>query len=318
MKLVLATNANASHFPLLDELAAEGIAVVPAFDVASLRRELVDADGVYGWPSAEILAEAKRLRWLQSPSAGVETLWSLPELQRSDVAVTNARGAHAPNMAEHVFAMILAFSRGILPAREFQKEHRWEARAAREYCYELAGKTLGVIGYGNIGRQVARRARAFDLQVLAVDAQPVASDDPSTEVWPLGRLHDLLAQSDVVVVAAPATPDSKHLIGTPQLQTMKRTAGLIVISRGALFDHAALATALRQGAIAWAGIDATEPEPLLADSPLWDIPTCLITPHSSGHSIEKERRVIELLRENARRLARGQPLLNVVDKERGY
>jgi phosphoglycerate dehydrogenase-like enzyme len=318
MKLVLATNANASHFALLDELAAEGIEVISAFDAATLRRELADAEGVYGWPPLELLAEAKRLRWLQSPSAGVEHLWSLPELQRSDVVVTNARGAHAPNMAEHVFAMILAFSRSILRARDFQKGHRWEARAAREYCYELAGKTLGIIGYGNIGRQVARRARAFDMQVLAVDAQPVASDDPSTEVWPLGRLADLLAQSDVVVVAAPATPESKHLIGALQLQTMKRAAGLVVISRGALFDHAALATALSEGTIAWAGIDATEPEPLPADSPLWDLPTCLVTPHSSGHSIEKERRVIEILRDNARRLARGEPLLNVVDKERGY
>jgi phosphoglycerate dehydrogenase-like enzyme len=99
---------------------------------------------------------------------------------------------------------------------------------------------------------------------------------------------------------------------------MKSSSGLVVISRGALFDHDALAAALRQGTIAWAGIDATEPEPLPVDSPLWDIPTCLITPHSSGHSIEKERRVIEILRENARRLTRGQPLLNVVDKLRGY
>jgi phosphoglycerate dehydrogenase-like enzyme len=318
MKLVLLTDANSSHFWMLDELKAEGIDVIPAFDAAAQRRELADADGVYGWPSAELLATARKLQWLQSPSAGVERLWSLPDLQRSEVIVTNARGAHAPNMAEHVFAMILAFSRGILQAREFQKEHVWEARGARTSCSELAGKTLGVIGYGNIGRQVARRARAFDLRVLAVDAQPVASDDPSTQVWPLDRLDDLLAQSDIVVIAAPATPESKHLIGAPQLQTMKRSAGLVVISRGALFDHDALAAALRNGTIAWAGVDATEPEPLPADSPLWDIPTCLITPHSSGHSIEKERRVIEILRENARRLARGEPLVNVVDKERGY
>ncbi len=318
MKLVLASDANSSHFWMLDELKAEGIDVVPAFDKVTQRHELADADGVYGWPSTESLAGARKLRWLQSPSAGVERLWSLPELQNSDIIVTNARGAHAPNMAEHVFAMILAFSRGILQAREFQKEHVWAARGARESCYELAGKTLGVIGYGNIGRQVARRARAFDLTVLAVDAQAVASDDPSTEVWPLARLDDLLTQSDIVVIAAPATPESKHLIGARQLQTMKRDAGLIVISRGALFDHDALAVALRQGIIAWAGVDATEPEPLPPDSPLWDIPTCLITPHSSGHSIEKERRVIEVVRENARHLARGQPLINVVDKARGY
>jgi phosphoglycerate dehydrogenase-like enzyme len=318
MKLVLTTDANGSHFGLLDELTAEGIDVVPAFDEEAQRRELPDADGVYGWPSAELLATATRLRWLQSPSAGVERLWSLPDLQRSEVTVTNARGAHAPNMAEHVFAMILAFTRGILAAREFQKERLWEARAARESCSELAGKTLGVIGYGNIGRQVARRARAFDLHVLAVDAQPVAPDEPATEIWPLGRLDDLLARSDVVVVAAPATPKSKHLIGAAQLRRMKRSAGLVVISRGALFDHAALADALRAGTIAWAGVDATEPEPLPADSPLWGLPTCLITPHSSGHSVEKERRVIEIVRENARRLARGEPLLNVVDKARGY
>ena len=318
MKLVLATNANDRYFGLLDELKAEGIDVVPAFDEATLQRELPDADGVYGWPSAGLLATATKLRWLQSPSAGVERLWSLPDLQSSDVVVTNARGAHAPNMAEHVFAMILAFSRGILQAREFQKDHVWEARAAREFCYELADKTLGVIGYGNIGRQVARRARAFDMAVLAIDAQPVPSDDPATEVWPLGRLDELLARSDVVVIAAPATPESRHLIGASQLQRMKRSAGLVVISRGALFDHAALAAALRDRTIAWAGVDATEPEPLPADSPLWDIPTCLITPHSSGHSIEKERRVIEILRENARRLARGESLLNVVDKSRGY
>src|SRR5262249_34520232 len=152
------------------------------------------------------------------------------------------------------------FTRGILAAREFQKEHLWEARAARESCSELAGKTLGVIGYGNIGRQVARRARAFDLHVLAVDAQPVASDDPSTAIWPLGRLDALLARADVVVAAAPATPESKHLIGAAQLQVMKPTAGLVVISRGALFDHAALADALRDRTIAWAGVDATEPE----------------------------------------------------------
>ena len=314
MKLVLAVRANESHFHLLDDLAAEGIEVVEAFDQASQLREMPDADGVYGWPSAAVLAQARKLRWLQSPSAGVERIWALPELQRSDVAITNARGAHAVNMAEHVFAMMLAFSRGILKAREFQHERRWEARVAREYCYELAEKTMGVIGYGNIGRQVARRARAFDMTILAVDAQPGPSDDPKTEVWPLGRLDDLLRASDVVVISAPATPESRHMIGAAQLAAMKRSAGLVVISRGALFDHDALAGALRDGTIAWAGVDATEPEPLPPESPLWGIENCLVTPHSSGHSIEKEQRVIEIVRENARRLAAGQPLVNVVDK----
>jgi D-2-hydroxyacid dehydrogenase (NADP+) len=314
VKLVLATNANGRYFNMLDELAAEGVQVVEAFDEETLRREIVDADGIYGWPSAEAFKLSTKLRWVQSPSAGVERIWALPELQKDDrVVVTNARGAHAVNMAEHVFGLILTFSRGLIVAREFQKEHRWEARLARDYCYELAEGTIGIIGYGNIGRQVAKRARAFDMKVVAVDAYP-ASD----EVWPLSRLDDLLGASDVVVISAPATPESRHMIAAPQLAKMKRDAGLVVISRGALFDHDALAAALHAGTIAWAGVDATEPEPLPPDSPLWDAPNCLITPHSSGHSVQKEERVIAIVKENARRLARSEELVNVVDKQKGY
>src|SRR5262245_53957106 len=318
MKLVLATDANGRFFDLLDDLS--DVRVVRAYDEEALRRELVDADGVYGWPSAEALAGARRLRWLQSPSAGVERLWSLPELQRSDVVVTNARGAHAPNMAEHVFGLVLAFSRGILVARTFQEERRWEARLAREFCYELAGSTIGIIGYGNIGRQVARRAHAFDMRVVAVDAQPRprAVDDPAAELSGLDGLPDLLASSDVVVVCAASTPRARRMIGRRELQRMRPTAGLVVISRGALVDHEALAEALAERWIAWAALDATEPEPLPSESPLWGLENCLITPHSSGYSLQKERRVIELLRENTRRLAAGEPLLNVVDKAKGY
>ena len=318
MKLVLASNANSSHFHLLDELVSDGVTVVKAFDEQTLRREIVDADGLYGFPSAEALNLATKLRWVQSPSAGVERLWDLPVLQNSEVVVTNARGAHAVNMAEHVFAMILAYSRGILVSREHQKQHRWEAKVAREYCYELAGSTMVILGFGNIGRQVAKRARAFDMNVIAVDAVPHSAEDAAIQVWPLERLDEALSVADIVVVAAPATPESRHTINATRLRLMKPDAGLVVISRGALFDHDAVADALKAKTIAWAGIDATDPEPLPADSPLWDIETCLITPHSSGHSIQKESRVIEIVRDNARRLARGETLMNVVDKSKGY
>jgi phosphoglycerate dehydrogenase-like enzyme len=326
MKLVLATNANGRYFGMLDELAAEGVQIVKAFDDDSLKREIVDADGIYGFPSAEAFKLARKLRWVQSSSAGVERLWALPELQADErVVVTNARGAHAVNMAEHVFGLILAFSRGLLVAREFQKEHRWEARLARDYCYELAEGTMGIVGYGNIGRQVAKRARGFDMRVVAVDANPGVPEDTRTEaasspegVWPLARLDEMLGLSDVVVISAPATPESRHMIAAAQLKKMRATAGLVVISRGALVHHGDLAEALRSRTIAWAGVDATDPEPLPADSPLWDLENCLITPHSSGHSIEKEERVIAIVRENARRLARGEPLVNVVDKQKGY
>jgi phosphoglycerate dehydrogenase-like enzyme len=316
MKLVLASRTNEQFFHLLDDL--EGVQVVRAFTEADVQREIVDADAIYGWPSPEAFRLARRLRWIQCPSAGVERLLTFPELVESNVIVTNARGAHAPNMAEHVFAMVLAWSRGILLARDLQRQRRWEGALVRRHSIELAGGTLGIIGLGNIGRAVARRAHAFEMQVLAVDAEPVEKGPFVSELRGLDGLPELLRRSDVVVVSAPHTRQSYHMIGAEQLALMKPTAALVVISRGALVDHAALAAALQHGTIAFAALDATEPEPLPSDSPLWRLENCLITPHSSGHSLQKERRTIEILRENARRFVVGEPLINVIDKKRGY
>ena len=320
MKLVLATTANGRFFHLLDDLKDEGVTVVEAFDDETLRAEIADADGIYGWPPASVLPHARRLRWIQTSSAGVERLWSSPELRERDIIITNTRGAHAPNIAEHAFALLLAFSRGVLFAREAQAARRWEAAAVREVSWELAGGTLGIIGYGRIGRAVGARARGFEMEVIAVDREPVAPDDALAQVWPLDRLDDLLAAADVVVVTAPYTPQARGMLSAAQFATMKPDAGLIVVSRGGLVDHDALVAALqddRRGP-AYAGLDATPTEPLPADSPLWGLPNCLITPHSSGHSFRKERRAVEILRENARRFAQGRPLINVVDKTKGY
>ncbi|MAG34649.1 MAG: hydroxyacid dehydrogenase [Dehalococcoidia bacterium] len=320
MKLVLAAQANSRFFHLLDDLKDEGVTVVEAFDDETLRAEIADADALYGWPSASALAQAGRLRWIQTSSAGVDQLWSRPELQEREVVITNTRGAHAPNIAEHAFALLLAFSRGVLVASEAQAARRWEGTAVREVSWELAGSTLGIIGYGQIGRAVGARARGFEMEVIAVDREAVAPDDAVAEVWPLGRLDDLLAAADVAVVTAPYTPQARGMLSAAQFATMKPDAGLIVVSRGGLVDHDALIDALQddeQGP-AYAGLDATPTEPLPADSPLWGLPNCLITPHSSGHSRRKERRAVEILRENARRFAQGEPLINVVDKTRGY
>ncbi len=320
MKLVLATAANGRFFHLLDDLKDEGVTVVEAFDEETLRAEIADAEAIYGWPAAAVLAHARRLRWIQTSSAGVDQLWSSPALREREVIVTNSRGAHAPNIAEHAFALLLAFSRGVLFAREAQAARRWAAAAVREVSWELAGGTLGIIGYGRIGRAVGARARGFEMEVIAVDREVVTADAAVAQVWPLDRLDDLLAAADVVVVTAPYTPPARGMLSAAQFATMKPDAGLIVVSRGGLVDHDALVAALqddRQGP-AYAGLDATPTEPLPADSPLWSLSNCLITPHSSGHSLQKERRAVEILRENARRFAQGQPLINVVDKTKGY
>ena len=245
MKLVLATTANGRFFHLLDDLKDEGVTVVEAFDDETLRAEIADAEAIYGWPAAAALAHARRLRWIQTSSAGVEQLWSSQELRERDIIITNTRGAHAPNIAEHAFALLLAFSRGVLFAREAQAARRWEAAAVREVSWELAGGTLGIIGYGRIGRAVGARARGFEMEVVAVDREPVAPDDALAQVWPLDQLDDLLTAADVVVVTAPYTPQACGMLSAAQFATMKPDAGLIVVSRGGLVDHDALVAALQ-------------------------------------------------------------------------
>ena len=320
MKLVLATEANKRFFHLLDDLGSLDVEVVPALDEDSLRREIVDADAVYGWPSPEALARAEKLSWVHTSSAGVEQLWSHPQLRQSDIVVTNSRGAHAANIAEHALAMLLAFSRGIIAAREYQAAGQWAGTEVRAVSWELSGSTMGIIGYGNIGRATGARAQALGMKVLAVDREPVAPDAAVATVGPLAKLADVLAAADVVVVTVPETPESRGMLGAEQFAMMKPSAGLIVVSRGATFDHDALVAALRSEAQgpAFAGLDSTPIEPLPQDSPLWSLPNCLLTPHSSGHSLQKEQRVIALLKENVQRFAQGQPLINIVDKAKGY
>ena len=177
---------------------------------------------------------------------------------------------------------------------------------------------MGVIGFGAIGRAVAQRAKGFDMEVLAVDPHPEPGAPFVVETWGMERLPDLLQQSDVVVVAAPLTTGSYHLLDAAALAHMKPNAYLIVVSRGGIVDEDALVDALQNGKLAGAGIDVTEIEPLSPESRLWDAPNLIITPHTAGDSSEKERRCVEILRENLVRFSQGETLLNVVDKQRGY
>ncbi|MGN6484853.1 MAG: NAD(P)-dependent oxidoreductase, partial [Thermomicrobiales bacterium] len=163
-----------------------------------------------------------------------------------------------------------------------------------------------------------QRAKAFEMNLLAVDAQAVNGDPWLDEVWPVSRLDDLLAQSDVVVVACPLTAETHHLIGAGQLALMRDDAYLIVVSRGGIVEEGALLETLRSGKLAGAGIDVVEQEPLPADDPFWDAPRMILTPHLAGASAPKERRVVEIFRDNLIRFQNGEPLVNAVDKARGY
>lgn len=318
MKVVLTKTEGFKHFGLLDDLDIAGLELVKVTTADELAAEISDAEVFYGFPTSDILRKGKALRWIQAPSAGVNFLQSLKELVDNDIVLTNTRGAHGPSIGEHTFALLFALTRHMPEALHAQGERRWAWSDIYFTSHEIWGRTMGIIGYGAIGRAVAQRARGFDMEVIAVDPHPEPGAPFVSEAWTMDRLPDLLSQSDVVVVSAPLTPESFHLLDAAALAHMKPDAYLIVVSRGGIVDETALADVLRQGKIAGAGIDVAEIEPLSTESPLWDAPNLVITPHTAGDSSEKEQRCVEILRENLRRYAQGETLLNVVDKQRGY
>ena len=316
MKLLMTTRMGDPYFSLLEDLKDVEIAWASTPD--EVCEKIGDADVVYGWPSKEQFLAAKHLKWIQAPSAGVEMLCSVPEIVASDVRITNARGAHARVIAEHAFALLLAFTRGILRFEQDKDARRWRREQAIPEVLEIAGWTIGIIGYGQIGQHVARRALGFELEVLAVDSEPMTDPPHGVDVWGLDRLPELMERSDVVVVAAPYSPSSHHLLGADLLNRMKPTAYLLVVSRGGIVDEPALVDVLRNGKIAGAGLDVFEEEPYPPTGQLWDIPNLIMTPHLAGASTQKDRRCVEILVENVGRFQRGEELVNLVDKHRGY
>jgi len=318
MKVVLTQTEGYAHFPLLDDLDLPDLRIVFAKDNEELAQEIADADVFYGFPTAELLQSAKALRWIQSPSAGVNYLLDLPELVSSDIVLTNTSGAHGPSIGEHTFALLFALTRRIPESVEAQRRRHWARVELYRTSREMRGLTMGIVGYGAIGRAVAQRAQGFEMNILAVDPHPEPAAPFVAETWGMDRLPELLARSDVVVVAAPLTAESYHLFDAKALAQMKPDAYLIVVSRGGIVDENALSDALQGGRLAGAGLDVTEIEPLPEESPLWDAPNLVITPHIAGDSIEKERRCVEILRENLQRYANGETLVNVIDKQRGY
>ena len=319
MKLVLAAAEGEAFFGLVEELQDEiGLEIVRARTPAEVLAAVADADVLYGPPSPEVVAAGRKLRWIQASSAGVDFVTRMPELVESETVLTNTRGAHGPSIGEHVFALLLALTRRIPTCVEWQRQRHWGRQEGYRTAREIRGSTMGIVGFGAIGRAVAQRAVGFELELLALDAQAVDGDPYVDEVWPPSRLPELLERSDIVVVAAPYTPETRHLFDAAMLAHMKPDAYLIAISRGGIVVEEDLVAALTAGRLAGAALDVTEREPLAPDSPLWEAPNLLITPHLAGASPAKERRCVEILCDNLRRFARGEPLINVVDKRLGY
>lgn len=280
-----------------------------------LLEEIADTEVVLGSVSREAYGRAQRLRWVQVLSAGVDGhLW--PEFVESDVILTSAKGYVGTHLAEQAFALLLALTRGIARAvREPVWDHR---QAIRDASWELTDRTMGIVGLGGTGVEVARRAAAFGMRVLAVDPEPLPRPDFVTELWPMDRFRDLLAESDVVAICAPLTPATRGIFDREAFQRMRRHAILINVTRGKIVDEAALLEALQTGLIGGAGLDVTPQEPLPTDHPLWRLPNVVVTPHVAGGSPLRLNRGVDLFCQNLRRYVAGQPLLSVIDKRKGY
>jgi phosphoglycerate dehydrogenase-like enzyme len=290
-------------------------------DYAEIDREIPDAEVFIGWTMRpEQLAAARKLRWVHSPAAAVHTL-IFPELVASDVTLTNAREVHAPVVAEHVMALLLALAKRIPDCANLQRRHIWGQQALWEQQprpREIAGDTLGIVGLGSIGREVARRAKAFGMRVIGTRERPQKPADRVDTIYGPKELPKLLAEADFVVLAAPITSNTKKLIDAAALAHMKPSAYLINVGRGALVDERALAEALRSRRIAGAAVDVFDKEPLPVESELWDVPNLLITPHSAGLTEKLWDRHYLLIKENVRRYVAGETLLQIVDKQKGY
>ena len=290
-------------------------------DRAAAERLLPGADVVYGvLVDAGNFHLARRLRWIHVSAAGVGSLL-FPALAASEVVLTNGRGLHAVSMAEHALGLMLAFARKLHLSRDLQREHHWGQTSLWTEpppLGQLAGGTLGLVGLGAVGSALAERAAALGLRVIAVRPHPARDPRPAHEQWGLERLPELLGRADWVVLAAPHTEATRGLIGTAQLACMRPGAVLVNLGRGALVDEPALLDALRGGRIGGAALDVVREEPLAADSPLWDLPNVILTPHVSGLGPRYWERAVEQFAGNLERFLAGRPLLNVVDPRAGY
>jgi D-2-hydroxyacid dehydrogenase (NADP+) len=292
---------------------------LPNYD--GLPEELPDTDIFVGYSlRAEQLKDGKKLKWIHSTAAGVAQLM-YPELRNSGILVTNPSGIFSVPMAEHVIGLLLALARNFPDSVRQQDRARWSQQELwdkPQHLTELNGKVLLIVGYGSIGREVAKRAKALDMRVWGVTRSGKADTTHAEKIFAGAQLEEALPDADYVLIAAPETAETKHLIGAAQLAKMKRAARLINVGRGSLLDEAALIHALESGALSGAALDVVQGEPLPGESPLWRAPNLMLTPHTSAVSDRLWERETALLMELLERWFDGRELFNRVDFARGY
>ena len=333
MRLLIHPAIDEARLSQLQE-AAPAIEIINANTSDEALEAMPSAAGFFGKLTPELLQAAERLQWAQSPTASLEH-YLFPELIAHPCRLSNMRGLFSDVIADHVLGLMLSFARNLHLYRDQQRAGVWNpigGEAARSSFtvgpgetsevdrshHRLADRSLGVVGLGGIGAELARRGAALGMSVCGVDPVAEAVSGVVDEVWRVDRLNELLAKCDYVVIAAPHTPQTERLFDRDRLQKMQPSAVLINVGRGVIVDLTALTEALEQGMIAGAALDVFDTEPLPDGHPLWSMRNVLITPHVAAASTRVPERHLEVLLENVRRFARGQEPLNLVDKTRWF
>ncbi|MDR3566126.1 MAG: D-2-hydroxyacid dehydrogenase [Negativicutes bacterium] len=318
--------ASAPNILILNRLADRHVAaikeVMPEITVVHTDLEhagewIAATDILVAWGMHDIralYAAAPRLKWVHALSAGVENL-IFPELQTADTILTNSKGIHGIPISEHVFALILAFSRGLNLYIRQQTAKEWKRQ--KEFTTEIHEKTLGIVGLGSIGRELAKKAKGLGMNVVAVKRE-ITSEIFVNKLYTPDQLEEMLGVADFVVVALPLTEETNGLFGLRQFAAMKPSAYFFNIARGAIVREKDLVGALEKGLIRGAGLDVFEEEPLPQSSPLWDRPDVIITPHVGGQSPPYLDRAIKLFVDNLTRYTENREMVNLVDKIKGY
>jgi D-2-hydroxyacid dehydrogenase (NADP+) len=312
-KKIVVTGMNPAAIKEMQEVASN--VTIVAADQARFAEQVADADAIFGTINPELFRAAKKLKWVQVYSAGVEN-YRFPEFLKSDVTLTNCKILQGPNIADHAFALLLALTRDLY--RIIPNRTREEWSRGQHSPIELRGKTAVIVGLGGIGMQIAQRAHAFDMRVIGVDPKDIPLSYLISKQVPPDRLDSVLPEADVVFLSAPHTPQTEGLMSTKQFNLMRKNSYFIAVSRGKLYSSEALLNALESKQLAGAGLDVTNPEPLPKGHPLWKCENVIITPHIAGTSDNVQTRRMAVIKDNIVRFSKGEPLVNVVDKEKGY
>ncbi len=277
------------------------------------RMSEIDVLTVSGAWHDSLLDNAPKLKWIQSIGVGYNQ-FPLDALKQRGIRLSNAVGVNANAVSEHAMALMLAMMRRLPETRDCQHQKHWRSMISDPHAREdeLGGKTLGIVGLGAIGNRLATFGKAFDMRVMGTKGNPTTYQGVADEVLPGDRLHEVLEAADLLVLCCPLTPETTGLIGAAELQRMRPSAYLINVARGPVVVEADLIAALQRGEIAGAALDVTIDEPLGADSPLWEMPNVLITPHTGGETSLYEKRVVDIMVENIRRWEQDEPFIHQI------